>query len=77
MSGIILSDEDKHKASEDQDFVTGEGSISGSNADLESDDDVLETAHEAGLYQSADDEHPQELNIAEQVQNAETNQREE
>ncbi len=74
MSGQILSDDDKHQTSADQDFTTGEGSISGSNPDLESDDDVLKTAHESGLYQSADDEHPQELNIAQQVQNAEISQ---
>lgn len=34
-------------------------------------EDTLEEAQDMGLYTNADEEHPAELNIAEQVQNAE------
>lgn len=53
----------------------GEGSISGSTPDLESDDDTLENAHEMGLYKADDGEHPQELNVAAEVMSAEENRR--
>lgn len=49
----------------------GEGKISGNNPDLESDDDTLENAHEMGLYKDDDGEHPQELNLADEVMKAE------
>ncbi len=69
-----LGDDKKH-----QESVTpaqaGEGAISGSVPDLESDDDMLENAHEMGLYKGDDGEHPQELNIADQVMSAEKKRR--
>lgn len=49
----------------------GEESISGSMAGLESDDDVLATAHEMGIGLSGDYEHPKELNIARDMDRAE------
>ncbi len=54
---------------------TEEDSIIGETADLESDDDMLENAHDMGLYKADDGEHPQELNVAAQVQSAENNRR--
>lgn len=49
----------------------GEHSVSGSNADLESDDDTLENAHRMGIAPKADLEHPTELNIAKDIEEAE------
>lgn len=49
----------------------GEDSMSGSMADLESDDDVLMAAHMMGLGLSEDYEHPKELNIARDMEKAE------
>lgn len=54
---------------------TEEESIIGDMADLESDDDMLENAHDMGLYKADDGEHPQELNLAGEVQKAEDNRR--
>lgn len=54
---------------------TEEDSIIGETADLESDDDMLENAHGMGLYKADDGEHPQELNLAAEVQKAEDNRR--
>lgn len=75
MIKIRGDDEDKkhklvEKVSED-----GEEKISGSVPDLESDDDMLENAHEMGLYKADDGEHPQELNLAGEVMKAEENRR--
>ena len=53
----------------------GEEKISGTNPGLESDDDMLENAHEMGLYKDDDGAHPQELNIADQVMSAENKRR--
>lgn len=72
-----MNDDQKHKEAMNQDENTGEESISGSTPDLESDDDTLETAHKAGLYQNADEEHPAELGIGQQVNNAEEKHQEE
>ena len=58
------------KASESE-----EESIVGETADLESDDDMLENAHDMGLYKADDGAHPQELNLASEVQRAEDNRR--
>lgn len=41
-----------------------------------SDADTLDNAHKMGLYKSADEEHPAELNIAGEIDKAEKNQRE-
>lgn len=49
----------------------GEEAISGSMADVESDDDVLAAAHKMGLGLSEDYEHPKQLDIAKDVENAE------
>lgn len=68
------SDDKKHQQSVTP-AQAGEGAISGSVPDLESDDDMLENAHEMGLYQGDDGEHPQELNIADQVMAAEKKRR--
>jgi hypothetical protein len=55
--------------------LTGEEAIDGDTADLESDDDMLENAHDMGLYKGDDGAHPQELNLAAEVQNAEDGRR--
>mgnify|MGYP001601634247 CR=1 FL=1 len=49
----------------------GEESISGTIAGLESDDDVLEAAHQMGIGLSEDYEHPKELDIAKDIDKAE------
>lgn len=49
----------------------GEESVSGSMPDPESDDDTLENAWKMGLYTGDDEEHPQELNIAHEMEKAE------
>lgn len=46
----------------------GAADISGSEADIESDDDVSKAAKDVGLYQEADDEHPAEVGVAEEVE---------
>jgi hypothetical protein len=60
-------DDSKHQSTQSP-SVADEQSLSGSTPDPESDDDTLEAAHEAGLYEDADDEHPAELNLAEEVE---------
>lgn len=49
----------------------GSSSISGSTPDLESDDDVLQNAHQMGIAPNADFEHPTELNVAKDIDEAE------
>lgn len=49
----------------------GEESISGTMAELESDDDVLMAVHEVGLALGEDYEHPRELNISADIEKAE------
>ncbi len=63
-----MNDDQKHKDALDEDIKTGEQSISGSNADPESDDNTLDAAHDAGLYEDQDEQHPGEINVAEEVQ---------
>lgn len=63
----IETDQKKHKDALDEDIKTGEQSISGSTPDPESDDNTLDTAHEAGLYEDQDEEHPGELGIDEET----------
>jgi hypothetical protein len=61
----------KHKDAIDAD-QSGEIDISGSTPDLESDDDTLETAHQAGLYEDATDEVPTApVGVAKEVEDAE------
>lgn len=55
----------------------GAGDESGTEADLESDDNVLDQAHEAGLYEEADEEHPAEIDIAGEIDKAEREHEEE
>ncbi len=67
-----MDDDQKHqkvKTPQNQ----GEESISGSMAGVESDDNTLDAAHEMGLYQKADEEHPKEVGIAEEIDKAEKN----
>lgn len=51
--------------------VKGEESISGETPDPESDDNVLDAAHKAGLYTESDEEHPHEVDLANEVDEAE------
>ena len=67
---ISISHDDEHKkVKSPQEF--GEESVSGSMPDPESDDDMLENAWKMGLYTKDDEEHPQELNIAKEIEKAE------
>lgn len=72
----IQDDQDKHDIVQTPQVV-GETSKSGSMVDPESDDNVLDNAHEMGLYEEADEEHPAELGIAEQVEKDERKHQEE
>lgn len=56
----MFNDDQKHKEAEE--------SISGSTPDPESDDNTLDNAHEAGIYENQDEEHPGELNVAEEIE---------
>ena len=47
--------------------VLGETSMEGSMPDPESDDDVLANAHNMGLYEESDYEHPKEVGLGEEV----------
>ena len=67
--------EDKKHSEIEKIALTGEEAIDGDTADLESDDDMLENAHDMGLYKGDDGAHPQELNLAAEVQNAEDGRR--
>jgi hypothetical protein len=49
----------------------GELSISGSTPATTSDDNVLDNAHDVGLYTDANEEEPAELDISEQFAQAE------
>lgn len=61
-----LADEENMEDAED-----GEEALSGDNAGLETDDDMLEASHEVGLRTDEDYENPQPLNIAEDIEKAE------
>lgn len=70
-----LTDEGKkHGQAFQTEFIEDESST-GDMAALESDDDMLENAHDMGLYRNDDGEHPQELNVAAEVMKAEDNRR--
>lgn len=62
-----MNDDQKHQDALDEDIKTGEQSISGSTPDSESDDNTLDTAHKAGLYEDQDEEHPGELGIDQEI----------
>ncbi len=49
----------------------GAADISGTEAGLESDDDVSKAAENVGLYRNGDEEHPEEVGIGEEVNKAE------
>lgn len=70
----IVPDQQKHQDALDEDIKTGEQTISGSTPDPETDDNTLDTAHEAGLYENQDEEHPGEIGIAEEVNKDEKDQ---
>lgn len=57
------------------DEESGEASESGENADLESDDDVMKQAHQMGIGLNDTSEHPEELNIAKDINDAEDYQK--
>jgi len=63
--------EDMKNQSSQSPSVTGSDSVSGTTPDLESDDDVLQNAHQMGIAPDADLEHPKELNIAKNIDDAE------
>ena len=71
----VLRNEDKRHEFAEKASATEEESFIGDSAGLETDDDMLENAHEMGLYKADDGEHPQELNVAAQVQKAENHRR--
>lgn len=77
---ILSNDKLAFSQNHKQEFVekageTEEDSIIGETADLESDDDMLENAHDMGLYKADDGEHPQELNLAGELMKAEDSRR--
>ncbi|MBI2314487.1 hypothetical protein HYU93_00280 [Candidatus Daviesbacteria bacterium] len=63
----IEPEDQKHQKALDEDIKTGEQSISGSSPDPESDDNTLDAAHGAGLYEDQDEEHPGELGIDQEI----------
>lgn len=63
----ILPDDQKHEEAFDEDSKTGEQTVSGSMPDPESDDNTLDNAHEFGLYDDQDEEHPGELGVDNEV----------
>ena len=67
MVNIDPNDDQKHQAAVDENIKGGEQSISGSTPDPESDDNALDAAHEAGLYENQDEEHPGELGIDQEI----------
>ena len=67
--------DEEENASPQRADTSGNTSLSGSTPDLESDDDVLQSAHQMGIAPDADLEHPQELNVAKDVDDAEEYQR--
>lgn len=73
----LNEDDQKHKDALSEDIKTGEQTISGSTPDPESDDNTLDTAHDAGLYEDQDEEHPGEIDIAKEVEKDEKEHQEE
>jgi hypothetical protein len=55
--------------------MRGSDSISGSNPNVHSDDDVLENHNQKGIAPYADLEHPTELNLAKDINDAENPRR--
>lgn len=71
---ILVNENKKHDLGKASEFIEDE-SVTGDMAGLESDDDMLENAHDMGLYKADDGAHPQELNLADEVMKAEDNRR--
>jgi hypothetical protein len=77
VSSISHSDEEpylldeKDASGDDSPAQAGEQSVSGSTPDPTADDDTLETAHAMGQQLGEDEEHPQELDIARDIDEAE------
>ena len=65
-----MNDDDKHKLANESD-QSGNEDEAGSMADLESDDNALDAAQKMGLYNKADEEHPVEVGIGEEINKAE------
>lgn len=57
--------------STDSTAMRGTASVSGSDPDPSSDDDVLQNAHQVGIAPDADIDNPTELDIAKDVEEAE------
>lgn len=66
-TGSNQAGDKKHKSTQTP-ATAGEDSLSGSTTDLEADDNALDAAQSAGLYENADEEHPAELNIAGEIE---------
>ena len=62
--------EKKHEAVMSPQRKDEEG-MDGSTPNLESDDNMLDAVHGVGLYPQADEEHPAELNLAAEIEQAE------
>jgi hypothetical protein len=71
---LLMPDDEDDFGDELSPPVLDEQSTGNSNSQLESGDNVLDMAHEVGFYEDADEEHPMELNIAEQINQAERKQ---
>lgn len=63
-----MAKKDDHDHTKQQDIAYGEDSLTGTQTDLEADDDTLKGAQDAGLYEEADEEHPAEVDIAGQIE---------
>ena len=63
-----LREEDK--SSPESPSERGSYTVSGSTPDPESDDDVLQNAHDMGIAPDADLEHPKELDLEKDVEKA-------
>jgi hypothetical protein len=73
-AGLVSDNsDDDDDAVMSQPYNEGEDSLSGSTAGLESDDNALDAAQVAGLYDDADEEHPVELNLAAEIEKDERN----
>ena len=56
--------------------IQDEDSVSGSTPSTASDDNVLDNAHDMGLYNDTNEENPKPLNIAEEIEKDEKAHRE-
>ncbi|HEX7018129.1 MAG TPA: hypothetical protein VF209_04450 [Patescibacteria group bacterium] len=63
--------EDEQDTEEATGVISGERTMSGTTPVPTSDDNVLDSAQDAGLYTEADEENPHELNVAQEIDEAE------